>query len=231
MLSVILSDMDSDLLKQGQPTNIWSNASPTYDLEYADDTLLLALTTDQLHAFRTRLEHIAAEYGMTLNHQKTELLPHPKLAHSSLRFKDGSPVQSTPQVKYLGSLISWEKPFEQAFYHRLDLAEEAFEKSRLVSNSSKSRKSTVHILQATFVPTLTDGLDPLTLTEKHLKRIDGQFYRFLRRAIGIKASYYSRITNLDVWIQAGRPHLPSDTLRYRQYQITVDIFQADRDNP
>ena len=29
VLSVILSDMDSDLLKQGQPTSTWSNAFPT----------------------------------------------------------------------------------------------------------------------------------------------------------------------------------------------------------
>ena len=161
VLSFILSDMDSDLLKQGQPTNTWSNASPTYDLEYADDTLLLALTTDQLHAFRTRLEDIAAEYGMTLNHQKTELLPHPKLPHSSLRFKDGSPVQSTPQVKYLGSLISWEKPFEQAFYHRLDLAEETLKNHawyRIAPNLANLRY--IYFKPHLFVPTLTYASTP-----------------------------------------------------------------------
>ena len=45
-----------------------------------------------------------------------------------------------------------------------------------------------------------------------LKKIDGQYYRFLRRSIGIKASFYSRITNRDVWTQAGKPVPASEIL-------------------
>ena len=44
-----------------------------YDLEYADDTLLMALTTPQLQSMLSALESVAQEYGMKLNHTKTEI--------------------------------------------------------------------------------------------------------------------------------------------------------------
>ena len=40
VLSVMLHDLDTDLSLSGTPTKVWSVAHSTYDLEYADDTLL-----------------------------------------------------------------------------------------------------------------------------------------------------------------------------------------------
>ena len=56
---------------------------------------------------------------------------------------------------------------------------------------ARSRK--VKLFMSTCVPCFTYGLEALTLTDRQLKKIDGHFYPFLRRAIGIKASYYSII--------------------------------------
>ena len=44
VLSVIMTDLDEHLLRTGQPCNTWSVGRPMYDLEYADDTLLMSLT-------------------------------------------------------------------------------------------------------------------------------------------------------------------------------------------
>ena len=231
VLSVILGDVESDLLQQGQPTNTWSVGFPTFDLEYADDTLLLGITTPQLtHILRT-LEGIAAEYGMKLNQDKTELLTHPDWETPKVQFSDGTLVKTTTQVKYLGCKISWKAPFESAFIHRLQLAEQAYKKLRLVWNSSLKRKVKVKIFQATFLPVLLYGLDSLTLTTPQLRRIDAQYLRFLRRSIGIKASYYSRIPNQEVWRQAGHPTLPSGRLHWVQYKRFVAVFQSDMQDP
>ena len=165
------------------------------NLEYAGDTVLMALTSPQLQSMLSALESVAQEYGMKLNHTKTEVLEHLESDHTALKFLDGSTVPTVTQVKYPGSRISWNNPFQTAFYHRLGLTEEAFKKLRLVWNSSLPRAFII----------LLYGLDSLTLTDKLLKKIDGQCYRFLRRSIGVKASYYSRITNREVWIQAGKP--------------------------
>ena len=203
----------------------------TNDLEYADDTLLMGVTKPQLQSMLESLEDIALEYGMKLNNTKTELLSHPRADHTALSFRDGTIVPNVTTVKYLGPMISWTNPFETSFYHRLGLAEEAYKKLRLIWNSSLSRKEKVKIFEATFTSVLLYGLDSLTLTPKQLHRIDGQYFRFLRRAIGIKASFYSRIPNREVWTQALKPTLPSQTLPYRQYQHFVRVLQQNMEEP
>ena len=75
------------------------------------------------------------------------------------------------------------------------------------------------------------GLDSLTLTPKDLKRIDGFWFRFLRRIVGIKASFYSRITNAEVYTKANSPEKPSTTLLYTQYKTTVEIFKEPPSDP
>ena len=128
VLTVIFEHVDYSLVAQGQPVNTWSVARPVYDLEYADDTLLLSLTTAQLQRILTVLEDQAKKYGMHLNLTKTELLVDPRRATPLISFSDGSPVPTTTQVKYLGTMVSWNNPFNTAFKHRAALAESGYKK-------------------------------------------------------------------------------------------------------
>ena len=198
-LNVILTDMETTLQQMGQPMNSWSIKHPTFDLEYADDTLLLALTIPQLQTYLSTLETLALEYGMHLNQQKTELLVHNEEDKTTLHFQDGSLVPTTPHIKYLGSMICWKNPFDMAFYHRRGLSEQAYKKLRLVWSSTMPQKHKLKVFQATFLPVLTYGLDAVTITEKQLHRLDAHYIRFLRRIVGIKASYYSHVTNQEVY--------------------------------
>ena len=118
-----------------------------------------------------------------------------------------------------------------AFKHRSALAEEAYKKLRLVWNSSIPYKTKRRIVQATFPAVLTYGLDAFTLTDKQLQRIDGFYFRFLRRLAGIKASYYSRISNSTVYHNAGKPKLPSESLVQLQHKMLSEVFLADMQEP
>ena len=123
VLTVILEDVDWSLLGEGVATNTWSVLRPVYDLAYADDTLLLSLTTTQMQSILTALENQATLYGMHLNCTKTEMLRDPRGDTSSLYFLDGTPVPTTTQTKYLGSMISWVDSFQTALKLRAALAE------------------------------------------------------------------------------------------------------------
>ena len=72
VLSVLLTDVDEDLRH-----NTWSVNRLTFDLEYADDTLLISLTTTQLQSFLNALEKQAEFYGMSLNQTKNKY-PYPE---------------------------------------------------------------------------------------------------------------------------------------------------------
>ena len=231
VLTVIFEDVDWALLGKNIPTNTWSVGRPVYDIEYADDTLLMGLTTTQIQAFLSSLEEQATLYGMNLNHTKTELLVDPRRVPPRIIFKDGTAVPTTTQIKYLGSMISWSKPFEVAFKHRAALAETAYKKLRVVWNSSLQYREKLKIFQSVFIAALIYGLDALTLQDKHLKRIDAYHIRFLRRIVGIIASYYSRITNLEVYRRAGKPRKPSQTLNKLQLNMLHHIYQASITDP
>ena len=74
VLTVIFEDMNRSLLSKGIPTNTWSVEKPVYDLEYADDTLLLGRTTAQLQSYLQELEEEATLYGMHFNYEKQRCL-------------------------------------------------------------------------------------------------------------------------------------------------------------
>ena len=231
VLTVIFEDLDWALLKNNVATNTWSVGKPTYDLEYADDTLLMSMTTTQLQAFLRELEAQAKLYGMRLNHTKTEILIDPRRPAPNISFSDGTPVPTTIQAKYLGSLISWEKSFEVAFRHRAGIAETSYKKLRFVWNSNLPYREKLKIFQSVFISTLVYGLDALTLQDKDIKKIDAYYIRFLRRIVGVKASYYSRITNSEVYRRAGHPRKPSHTLHKLQQKTLKQVFEANHSDP
>ena len=101
---------------------------------------------------------------MHLNQHKTALLVHKEGDTTTLHFRDGSLVPTTPHIKYLGSMVSWKHPLEISFYHRRGLSEEAYKKLRPVWNNTM-----------TFLPVLTYGLDAITITEKQGMRRRGRY--------------------------------------------------------
>ena len=168
---------------------------------------------------------------MNLNQTKTEILVKPGSDSPNVKFRNGSLVPTTTQVKYLGSMISWENTFSQALKHRAALAEAAYKQLRLVWNSTMPRKKKIYIFQSVFLSTLIYGLDALTLTPKHMKKVNGVYFRFLRRIIGIKASYYSRVSNHEVWRKANYPQRPSDRLSKLQYKMMYEVFSSPMEDP
>ena len=188
------------MLSNGVPGNTWSAGHPIFDLEYADDTLLMSLTTPQLQSILRFRKTEASPYGMSLSNTKTVYL------------LDSSRVPVVNQVKHLGSQVSWLEPFETTFFHRASIAKTTCKKLGLVRNSSLTKKAKLRKFQSTFRSTLIYGLDAFPLTTPQLEGIDACYRRFLKRVIGINASYYSRVPNHSVWRQAGYPKFPSTQL-------------------
>ena len=202
-----------------------------YDLEYADDTLLFGIRTDVVEEYLCHLQSEALLYGLLLNLEKTELLEHPKRHSPPPRFIDGTPVKTNDQVKYLGCLISWHKPTRTALQHRIALANTAFNKLTHLWRSNLSRKAIVHIFLANIVPVLLHGVAKLTMENKHFAKIDSWFFSHLRRVLGIKASYYSHISNKEVWMQAGKPVLPSQIALAAQFRLLLLSLNASPQEP
>ena len=74
-------------------------------VEYADDTLIMALTPDQLQDFLSSVQVEAALYNMFLNGTKTEVLANPRHPLPHIKFANGEPVPIAEDVKYLGTKV------------------------------------------------------------------------------------------------------------------------------
>ena len=168
---------------------------------------------------------------MKLNQTKTEILLRAGSEQPNVKFRNGTVVPTRTQIKYLGLMVSWENLFSLALKHRAALAEAAYKQLRLVWNSAMPRKKKLHIFQSVFLSTLIYGLDALTLTPEHMKRINGVYFKFLRRIVGIKALYYSRVSNHVVWRQADYPQKPSDRLSNLQYKMMYTVFTSPLEDP
>ena len=107
----LFHDVDDGLLRQGTPTNTWSVGKLVYDLEYADDTLLMAVTKPQAEEILKAVQVEATLYGLELNLEKTELLAHPLDSEGYVQSADGTTVTEVNQSKYLGSSVSWSPPY------------------------------------------------------------------------------------------------------------------------
>ena len=228
VMTVLLADVDRRLLSTGVPTNTWSVGKPVYDIEYADDTLLFGVTITAVEYLRN-VQSEATLYGLFLNFTKTEYL---KTQHNNTppSFIDSTPTPTNEKIKYLGSMVSWNNPTLEAINHRISQAHIAYGKLSQFWKTSVPKTTRLTIFRSYVVSVLLYGLSTLTLEDKHLKKIDSWYYQFLRRVVGIKAAFYSRIPNQAVWEKANRPIIPSQTLLSEQFQqLTTSLFTPHHD--
>ena len=230
LMIVLLHDVNNRLLSMGVPTNMWSVGKPVFDLEYADDTLLLSVTPPQLEEFLRTVQVEASLYGMELNLTKTELLANEGLT-SPVYFVDGTQVSSVDKAKYLGTQVSWTAPTKTAIEARKALARSSYMRLQPLWRSKLNWKTKVRIFHASAVPSLTYGLDTFTLEMRRLKTIDAWYYQHLRRCMGIKASYYSHVTSAIVSSLASRPTIPSQQLTSNQLKQLATCLVKPPDDP
>ena len=231
VMTVLLHDVDTRLLRTGVPTNTWSIGKPVYDLEYADDTLLFGVSVEVLEEYLRSVQVESSLYGLELNFEKTEYLEHPKFQTTPPRCTDGTHVKTVQQSKYLGSIVTWEETTMAALQQRFSLAHAAYMKLSPYWRSSSPNHFKVRVFFSNIISVLTYGIPALTLEDKHLQKLDSWFFRYLRRVLGVKASYYSRISNQAVWLKANRPLLPSQLVLSQQLSQLVTSINAPHNDP
>ena len=231
LLTVLMHDTENRLLRTGTPTNTWSVGKPIFDIEYADDTLLFGITTPQLESMLHALEHEAMVYGLILNMSKSERLIQPGQEGNNIVFRSGDPVPTSTCSKYLGSQITWQKPTDTALTARFGLASAAYKSLRTIWNSRLPIRVKLRIFQSVVVSTLIYSLDSLTMLPKHFRRLNSIYFRLLRRVVGVKAAYISRVSNITVWELAGRPTTPAQLILQQQIKLLLTCLATPPNDP
>ena len=108
-----MDEVESLLKATGVPLNTWSKYKAGFDLEYADDTLLMGQTIPQIQSIFSAVETVSARYGLLLNKDKNVLLrcfesPLGSLDHTAIvTFSDNTPVKQVSEghTNYLGAAV------------------------------------------------------------------------------------------------------------------------------
>ena len=234
-MTVLMHDVDLRLLAQGTPNTTWSYRHSSFDVEYADDTLLFANTPQQMQAIFSAVEGEASRYGLSLNESKTVLLrlftTTPPQPPPPLTFSNGNPIPEAASAVYLGAFITSDARQGKALSVRLAHASKEFDKLKTVWNSPLSHRLKTRIFYTIFNPMIMYGAPELAYTPTQIKRMDAWFMAHLRRVLRIKHSYWSRIPHHTALIKAGQPVLPSFTLVSRQLKHLDNILQLPTTHP
>ncbi|KAI8518905.1 hypothetical protein Bbelb_021620 [Branchiostoma belcheri] len=184
------------------------------DLEYADDTTLLADTPQRLRDALAVFDAEAAKLGLSINWSKTELMhigngPD----HAPFSFNNIT-VNFVSTFNYLGSTVSRTGDLKPEIDRRRGLAAAAMQalwrplwKHRHISLGTKLR-----VYNAAVVSILMYGAETWPLSNTLAARLDGFDSRCLRRILGVR------------WFD----HLPGTELRQRTQQPPASRVAAMR---
>ena len=195
------------------------------ELVYADDTLLLSCSDEFLQEYMLAIHQAGQEYGLSFNWSKLEVLSVRKTC--SIFTPGGCPISSKEAMVYLGSSISADGRNSSDINRRLGMAKADYMAlARVWGHSTLSRNRKLEIFQACIVSTLTYGLMVMCLCQAEHRRIDGCYCRCLRRTLGVRPAYLSRISNHTVLQMAQREPL-SLILRRQRMLYLGDVARRD----
>ena len=118
-----------------------------------------------------------------------------------------------------------------AIKHRVELANASFSKLHHIWCSKLPWKTKSRIFHSSIVPALLCALDTCPLDKPHHRTLEGHYFRVLRRALKIKASCYSRISNYRVWKAAQRPLLPSQQILSQELELLIKAMTTPPAQP
>ena len=138
-------------------------------LRYADDTALVCFCPNDLQMLLHACNEAGQPYGMEMNIKKTKTMvisktsPSPKITITL----EGSPIQQTNLISYLGSLITEDGRCEKEVKRRIEIARSAFIKMNKLLTSRKISIDTRKRLCVCYVrSTLLYGSETWTLINK-----------------------------------------------------------------
>ena len=184
---------------------------PTSDLEYADDTLLMALAEPEMQELFNLVEQRASEVGLELNETKChiEVVKYKgkqtgpaedcKVKYGRhvtpflIRFLNGKKVSSVEDEVYLGGRIQRTRIAMPEIKERLRKARAKMHKLRKVWRGrglTKQRKS--RIFHACITPIVCYNLDTLTMTAREEEHLNAQQAKMLRTSLWLKPQSMDR---------------------------------------
>ena len=222
--------------KYGSIPGVFSASSPLWDLEYADDTVIVTRTSETAQRFLDILLPIAFSKGLSINASKCEHLR----VHSDEDVWITNPsthertvMEVSTVVKYLGVLLSPNSSSNVEVNRRISQANASFKLLKpFLKQKSLPVKWRLSVYNQILRAILCYGLDSLSLDQTNFGKLDSFHFKVLRTCFGIKSSFYHKIladtgkdcTNFSLHKLADNLHLTIPTPSQYLQDASLKLF-------
>ena len=175
------------------------NGENINNIRYADDTVLIADSEENLQRLLDITIEKSVEMGLTLNVKKTECMVISKktIAPSCNLQSRGQQIKLVKKFKYLGYMITSDGKCLNEIKKRIATAKDAFQKlSLILKNRNISMTTKFRVLKTYVWSTLTYGCECWTITSDIEKKIEAAEMWFIRRMLRI--SWTEKKPNVNV---------------------------------
>ena len=206
VMTVLLADATASL---GEAAATAYSRGELSDIVYADDTLLLGVSPGLVNEYLQAVFVAGQRYGMELHWDKFQVLP--IQTESLIQTPDGVDLPMKEEMNYLGAAISADGAMDHELNRRLGAAKHDFTTvSKLWSHSSLTWPRKMRMFTTLIESKLLYSLGGACLSKAQMRRLDGFQNRCIRKIIGVKPSWVSRVSNADVLTRA--EHIPASSL-------------------
>ena len=175
------------------------NGENINNIRYADDTVLIADSEENLQRLLDITIEKSEELGLTLNVKKTECMVISKkaIAPSCNLQSRGQQIKLVKKFKYLGYMITSDGKCITEIKIRIATAKDAFQKlSLILKNRNISMTTKFRVLKTYVWSTLTYGCECWAITSDTEKKIEAAEMWFIRRILRI--SWTEKKPNVNV---------------------------------
>ena len=198
VLSHLMEQVDSEYIRlHGTIPWVFSAASPLWDIEYADDTVIMGRSYQVVTSFLNILIPLAKQKGLALNLKKCEHLPVHSKEKISIEDPDSHETVVIPTVrvvKYLGVLLTPNSNSGKEIGRRLTQAKTAHKLLRpFFTHKHLSLGWKLTVYQQIIGSILTYGLESLAIDVTHFNKLDAFHFKVIRQCLGVKSTFFSKV--------------------------------------
>jgi exonuclease III len=172
------------------------------NLRYADDTLLLAGSAEELTEIMRELERISREYGLEINRAKTKVMIIDRRNENLPAEPQVAGFDTVSSFVYLGSLLSSTGGSSGEIKRRLAMARSATSNlAKIWKNRSITKNTKLRLINALIFPIATYAAETWTMRKADRKRVEA-FEMWVYRRI-LRVSWVEHRTNVSILEELG----------------------------
>jgi len=213
---------------EGATEGILINGRLINNVRYADDTVLVASTVEELQAMLDRVNTASEKFGININIKKTKLMVVTKKENipASLTL-DGEDIERCARCKYLGCVVNERWDMTQEIGSRIEQARTVFVKmQRTLTSRNINVDLRLRMVRCYIFPIVLYGMEGWTLTQKLMDKINAFEMWVYRRMLRI--SWRDRITNREVLSRLGSETQLLLSIKKRKLQYFGHIMRGDK---